>query len=402
MKTPNICYCRDHKSSKIMPGYCSTCLGPLPDTQNPKITPSTLEDLISLKSEFLESAYMKTLPQNNTSKSSSSPTFPEQPSHKRSYTTSKLIKFRDKVLEKGPEINKIHNLNTESNVKTYSTPFITTETLKSPEFLNPKVFEISLQSANSGNNKHHGRASSSIIENSIYETKPWEKSQPAFSNHSDRLKSKVFPSETSKFRFAGHLNSVNCLSYAQNRLFSAGSDYQILAWPRIDPLYVAHNKTVSPSGSFKALSRPVRALCTSSKRLVVSAGDSESIKLWKFSINFECVQVLKSPDPCTKCLLASETQVLSAGSSGLVHVWDLEASKVVNSHKASNKRINALIEFSNNLIVTGSCDGLATIIDLRCVRNVQSFLHPDAVNALICNEGKSFYSAADKFRVWFR
>ena len=407
MKTSSICYCRDHKSSKVLPGYCSTCYGTLPGTPESKINPSTLEELISLKSEFFESTYLKILKELKTSQSSSSPTLRDCQSHKRSNTASRLIKSKDKVPEEGPGINKINNLHIESHPSTRLIPLLTSGTVKSSALPKPKVFEISLQSINpislsSLTSNHHDRASSSHIANSTNAPASWEKPQPAWSTSSQRANKPVFPSQASTFRFAGHLNSVNSLSFGQNRLFSCGSDYQLLAWPRIDPLYVAHNKTVSPSGSFKALSRPLRALCTCSKRLIVSAGDSEAIKLWRFSSNFECVQVLSSPDPRTKCLLAAGNQVLSAGSAGLVHVWDLEVRKIVRSHTAGCKRINTLIEFPNDLFVAGGSDGLASVIDFRCLRSVAKFPHPEDVNALICNEGQSFYSAADKFRVRFR
>jgi hypothetical protein len=403
MKTSKICYCREQSSSKMMPGYCSTCHGTLSDTPEGKIKPSTLEELLSLKSQFLENAYLKTLKVMKIFKSSSSPTLPDNQKHKRSNTSNKLIKSKDTVPEEGPGINKINSLHTESHPNTRSVPYLAIGTLKSSVMQKPKELSLNMESTKpiSYKNfvtKHHDRAFSSRIENSIYESDSWLKPQSALSNYSDANKSQVHK-ESSSFRFAGHANSVNCLTFAQGRLFSAGSDYKILAWPRIDPLYVAQGKLVGPSSGFKALARPLRALATCAGRLLVSAGDCRAIKIWSYSRDFDCVQVLKSPDQCTKCLLAAGKQILSAGSSGLVHLWDVEEKCIVKSHPASWAKVNNLVEFSNNLFLSAGNDGVVSLIDFRCIRNVANFTHCEEVNAVLFDKGQSFYSAADKFRV---
>ena len=53
------------------------------------------------------------------------------------------------------------------------------------------------------------------------------------------------------------------------------------------------------------------------------------------------------------------------------------------------------------MFLSAGNDGVASLIDFRCIRNVANFTHPEEVNAVIYDKGQSFYSAADKFRVRF-
>jgi hypothetical protein len=84
-----------------------------------------------------------------------------------------------------------------------------------------------------------------------------------------------------------------------------------------------------------------------------------------------------------------------------VHLWDLERKKVIRSHQASSKCINTLVEFSKDLYISGANDGVASLIDYRCLRNVANFYHNDRVLSLLDCPSQSFYSASDKFRVFF-
>lgn len=401
MKSSNICYCTEQSNSKILPGYCSTCYGTLADTPESKVKPSTLEELINLKSQFLESAYQKTLKVMKMFKSSSSPQLPDYLKHKRSNTSNKLLKNKDLVPEEGAGINKVNCLKVELHPNSRSSAQIFTSGL--PVTLNrfqekPKEDFEKTKSISFKNfvSKHHDRALSSKIGDSVYSSKNdlW---LPPDSLISKWQRPK--PDENLEFFHTGHRNSVNCLAILQGKVFSAGSDYSIIHWPSIDTHLFMQHKAIYPAFSIKGHSRPIRCLIPFNNRNLISSGQQNKLKLWSLNKTLEATLTLTTPDPVTTCLLNTSSQLLSAGSAGKVHLWDINSKSIIKSHSASSKGVNGLIEFSHNLFISASNDGKASLIDFRCLRNVANFVHPEEVSCVLRCEDQSFYSAADKLRV---
>lgn len=410
------CYCAYSTPSKILDGYCSTCFGRLGQekdsrchTPNPGSKPENLEDFIRLKSQISEKAYMKTIKVMNLLKSASGPFLPERLQHKRSNTSNKPESISS-IPEERSGIKKINHLHTESHPNAKNNNISRLGVSKS-QSNNLEISNVQssldtnrLMSYKTFGPKHHDRALSSKV--TLISNSPIPSARfPSISEYPEAIlrKSEELPKYMSnEFIHVGHSNSVNSIALLQGRIFTAGHDYNIITWPRLDPKYQLQSSKINPHSILRAHSRRINALETLGGRILISAGCQNKIHIWSLSRELELSSVINSQEQNTNSLLAtSQKTLISGGSEGITKVWDIESKILSKSYSEHNKSINVLSQLNPSIFLSGSEDSSAKLYDLRTSRSLCTYSHSGPVTSIISWDDKCFFSASEKLRVFY-
>ena len=239
------CFCKMPHASKIFEGVCGTCFGNIPaerqlrshtptPNQNQKI--ENLEDLIKLKSQISEKAYLKTIKAMSLLKSVSGSALPEKIQHKRSNASNKPEGKFFIIPEEKISMKKINHLHTESqpNNRCSSIPKISfsKSTISSSDVYTSSVYEKS-KSINykAYLKKNHDRALSSRVYKLSNSPIP-ELRFPSISEYPETISRKsedglkYFSTECTHL---GHSNTVSSVVFLQGKPFSSSYDYNIIS-----------------------------------------------------------------------------------------------------------------------------------------------------------------------------
>jgi WD40 repeat protein len=194
----------------------------------------------------------------------------------------------------------------------------------------------------------------------------------------------------------GHQNAVSAVCMLQGRAFSAGFDYAIAAWPRLDPSHQLQGQTVGPLSLQTVFARRVHALESLGTSLLVAAGCCPHIKILAANKGLATVSSINALENNTKSILAASARTLiSAGGSGVVKLWDIETKTLAKEYPEHRSCVNAIGQMMPSIFVTGSEDGNARLCDIRLNKSVMCFEHREGVKAVLVWDGFSFYAAAD-------
>lgn len=391
------CYCKVPHASKIFEGVCGSCFGKIPlaktarsHTPNPDAKPENLEDLIRLKSQISEKAYIKTLKVMKLLKSVSGQSLPEK-FHKRSNTSNKPEE-KSKIFvipEEKFGLKKFNHLHTEShpNSKQIS--------------LSKSIFDSKVIGFKSVYQKSHERALSSRVYKLSNSPIP-ELRFPSIGEIGELGRRSV---ENSRFFMnecvhVGHNNSVNSIVIQQGKPFSAGADYKILTWPRLDPIF--QMARVSPVSVIQAYGRKVNALETLGGNVIVSCANHSKIKFWTLQRDLALTSTLETSEKNLNTILAaSQRTLISGGSEGITKVWDIESKVLARSYSKHSKSIKKIIQLAPSTFLSGSQDSSIFLCDIRTSQSISKFYHNGPVEDIIMWDDCYFYSAADKLRVLF-
>lgn len=408
------CYCAYSAPSKILDGFCNSCFGRLGldkdsrcQTPNPGLKPENLEDFIRLKSEISEKAYMQTIKVMNLLKSTSGPFLPDRLHHKRSITSNKPDSIHYIIPEERTGIRKINHLHTEShpNAKVHNISKLGVSKSQSNNLEISKIQNLDknkLLSFKTIGSIHHDRALSSKVTN--IPMSPINSARfPSISEYPEAIlrKSEELPKYMSnEFIHVGHTNSINSIALLQGRIFTAGHDYNIISWPRLDPKYQVNMAKINPHSIQRAHSRRINALETLGGRILISAGCQKKILIWSLSRDLELTSIIDSQEQNTNTLLAtSQKTLISAGSEGIIKVWDIESRLLSKYYPEHDKSINSVVQINPSVFLSGSDDCTVKLCDLRTSKSICTYMHNGSVTSLISWDDKSFFSASEKLRV---
>ena len=409
------CNCKIPQCSKIFEGICGTCFGNFSPckltrshTPAPNTKPESFEDMARLKSKISEKAYIKTLKVMKLLKSVSGQSIQHKIQHRRSNTSNKPENKIFVIPEERSSINKINHAHTEShpnfNPASLSKVSFSRSILGGMDPLAPSRCINNSKSSNDRSSVHksHDRALSSRV----YKLSSSPIPELRFPSTSDPVeviyrKSEEIPKYFSHECYhIGHRNSVSSVAFLQGRPFSAGSDYNIISWPRLDPVFQIHGQKINPISLQRAHPRRVTSLESVGGNILISAACHSKIKIWSLHRALTLVGTLDSQEPTTNTLMAaSQRTLLSGGGQGTTKVWDIETRLLAKSYPEHSKSITSLVQIGPSTFLSGSQDCYSRLCDIRTSRSIAGFRHCGPVEAMIVWNDCYFYSAAEKIRV---
>jgi len=375
------CVCKVSLLTKSIEGICGACFGRIPEDKQSRAQTPTLNPFQDTDTQF--SSFFSPNPFNKRTKilkMSSSSALTQNTHHKRSYTINK------------PQSN--HEI---------SSLFESQATMKSGFYPNKPLTDRKpsqeLYQVDNENLiiKKHERALSSRVH------KP--RSNP-FSQGGVGLSVDGFSPEK-RFAFSecfhrGHGNSVNSVAFLKNKAFSAGSDYKIIAWPRLGNKYQYRCQDIKPLCTYRGHSHKIHALENFPNSLMVSSGQEGKLRLWNVSNNFKPVSSLNSGEHSTKSLQALSTnQLLTGSASGNIKIYDIDHRSLLRLYSENNSPVLSLASISHTTFMAGTQNGSVKLFDLRTPRQISSFSHTAPITSLLTSETNYFYSASDQLWVTF-
>ena len=341
-------------------------------------------------------------------KSVSDQSLPEKFQHKRSNTSNKPESQIFVIPEERTSIKKINHAHTEShpNFKPTSISKVSfsNSVLGGVDAIPPsRCFENSKSSNIRGSNhKSHDQGPSSRAYKSSSSPIP----ENRFSSISDHFEGIYRKSEEITKYFShecyhiGHRNAVTSVVFLQGRPFSAGSDYNIISWPRLDPVFQVQGQRINPVSVQQAHPRRIACLETVGGNILISAASHNRIKLWSLQRELVLVGSLDSLEATTNALVAaSQRTLLSGGSEGTTKVWDIETRKLAKTYPEHSKSITSLVQIEPSTFLSGSNDCSIKLCDIRTSRSIAMFPHSGPVEAMVMWDDFYFYSAAEVVRV---
>lgn len=404
------CVCKFPMITKSIEGICGACFGRISDNKQSRAHTPTLNPFQDTTNEF------------NSKKNSPNP-FKKQPKivktssnlecyqsihHKRSNTSNK------------PEENpKNFNIFNQIHYHSDSQP-----TMKSLFYANKPLTErqvskdlqqiVEFDNFNDVFVKKHERALSSRVHKINFNQYFMEKVRCG----DDGLRENYFvPCE---YLHEGHRNSVNCVSFIMNKAFSAGSDYNIVAWPRLgnkhqfkssiitykpttssNPNEIFQKTILKPLNTYRGHSHKIQALESFSNSLLISSGQEQNLRIWNTSQNFKPIQSINSNENSTKCLQSiSDQQLLSGSASGNIKLWDINNKFLIKSYTKHNSPVLSLTSITNNTFLSGNQNGTVHLYDTRIPHEISNFSHSAPVTSLTTSDELYFYSASDQLWVF--
>ena len=356
---------------------------------------------MSLKSQISEKAYLKTIKVMKLLKSVSGPSLSDKNQHKRSNTSNKPEGKIFTIPEERSGSKKTGHLHTESHPNSK---------LKNPSFSKsisssldqPNPLETIKSNYKVFSHKSHDRALSSRVYKLSNSPIP-ELRFPSLSEYPEiffRKSEELSKILTNECLHWGHKNSVNSIAFLQGRTFTAGSDYNIISWPRLDPIYQLRNQKINPLAIHQAHSRRINTLETIGGNILISAGRQRKIKIWSLSRELNFAGNLDTLEKNTNSILAaSQRTLLSGGSEGIIKIWDVETRILAKKYPEHKKPINSIISLSPSTFLCGADDGFIKLCDIRASRSISSYFHNSPVTSILKWDDNCFYSGSNMIRV---
>jgi hypothetical protein len=193
----------------------------------------------------------------------------------------------------------------------------------------------------------------------------------------------------------GHNNAVNDVVLIQNKAFTCGSDYKIIAWPRLGQR-ISQKMEVSPLATFKGHTRKVKALEAMPNAILISAGCEKRIRIWNVNRDFRNVASLRTGGNIIEalCHLAEQTFV---SASGAIDVWDLTAGSVVHSYNVVSSL--SLAKLSSFTFLAGLSSGDCKLFDLRNPHPIMTYPQNLPVTSILTWDDRLFYTASEELYV---
>lgn len=400
------CVCKFPMLTKSIEGICGACFGRIPENKQSRAHTPTLNPFQDTSSQFI----------SHSSKDSPNP-FKKQPKivksssnlehfqsihHKRSNTSNK------------PEgifniFNQFHyQSDSQSTMKSMfypNKPYTERQASELPQIVEFDNFDDVFV-------KKHERALSSRVHKINFNQNFMEKV-----HYEDDRKKYFVPCE---YVHEGHRNSVNCIAVVNNKAFSAASDYNIAAWPRLGNKYqfkqniltyqsssslkqkeIFQKTTLRPLCIYRGHSHKIQAIQSFSNSLLISSGQEQKLRIWNMSQAIKPIQSINSFEHSTKSLQSiSDHKLLSGSASGNIKLWDINNKFLLKAYTKHTSPILCLAALTNDTFLAGNQNGTVNLYDLRTSHEISSFTHSSPITSLSPSEDNYFYSASDHLWVF--
>lgn len=374
------CICKSSLLTKSIEGICGACFGRIPENKHSRAQTPTLNPFQDTDSQF--SSFLSPNPFNKRTKilkNSSNSALCQNMHHKRSFTINK------------PE-SKNQILSLFESQATMKSGFYPNKPLTDRK-ASQEVYQVDDEDLTV---KKHERALSSRVHKMRF--------NPFFvgAGHSmdGFLGEKRFVN--SECLHKGHGNSVNSITFIKNKAFSAGSDYKIIAWPRLGNKYQYRCQDIKPLCTYRGYTHKIHALENFPNSLMVSSGQEEKLRFWNASHNFKTVFSINSGERSTKSLHSiSNNQLLTGNASGNIKIFDINHKCLLKLYTENNSSVLSLASISSTTFIAGTQNGSVKLFDLRTSRQISSFSHFAPITSLLIPENNYFYSASEQLWVTF-
>ena len=206
--------------------------------------------------------------------------------------------------------------------------------------------------------------------------------------------------------FTGHNDLITCLiELPGSILMSSSIDKSIRFWDL--------NKKEERNSCFLVMANDAQKECQCMTLLnedVFAVTSANNVHLYDFSHMLEPMKILTGHDSRVQKLLSSivyKELLVSLDEDGIIKVWDWQQSNCLQTFDEQSNKINSLLFYKSDILITGSFDGHINLWDifkgklLRSIKINDINEEDNTINLITINkEGNLIIGQGNKLRVW--